>query len=126
MEAAIAVAKDRSKGELRLWQRWEDACRLEGARATTADVTGGDDNHARRRRQVQLEGGGAAIEGGGGGGGAHRRRSQCRRTAGTGSAGWTPAGCRSLSQREDEDDAATVMLQCSTSIFATMLVPAVK
>ena len=31
-----------------------------------------------------------------------------------------------LSRREDEDDTAIVMLQCSTSIIATVLVPAVK
>ena len=52
MEAAIAVAKDRSKGELRLWQRWEDARRLEGAGATTADGTGGHDEGGKCNRRV--------------------------------------------------------------------------
>ena len=43
-EAAIAAAKDRSKGELWLQQCWEDALRRrEGAGATTADGTGGHD-----------------------------------------------------------------------------------
>ena len=79
---------------------------------------------AAMMRVVQPEGAGAAIEGGGGGGGAHRRRSQWRRTTvGTGSAGWTPAGCRSLSQREDEEeDAATVL----PSIIATVPVTSFK
>ena len=93
----------------------------------TADGTGGHEDHVRRRREVQPEGGGAAIEGGGGGGGA--RRGGGRSGEGPpapGAPGGRPAGCRSLSQREDEDDAATVMLQCSTSIIATVLVPAVK
>ena len=40
-EAAIAAAKDRSKGELRLRQRQEDARRLEGAAATTTTRTEG-------------------------------------------------------------------------------------
>ena len=43
-EAAIAAAKDRSKRELWLQQRREDALgRREGAGATTADGTGGHD-----------------------------------------------------------------------------------
>ena len=70
-EAAIAAAKDRSKGELRLQQCREDARRRqEGAGVTMADGTGGHDDHAHRRWQVQPDGGGAAIEGGAGGGGA--------------------------------------------------------
>ena len=39
-EAAIAAAKDRSKGELRLRQRREYTRRLEGARATTTRAEG--------------------------------------------------------------------------------------
>ena len=76
-EAAIAAAKDQSKGELRLQQCREDARRRrEGAGVTTADGTGGHDDHARRRWQVQPEGGGAAIEGGAGGGGERRGGSR--------------------------------------------------
>ena len=89
-EAAITTAKDRSKGELRLRQRREDARRFEGVGAMTADRTSGDDDHARRRRQVQLEGCGAGIEGGGGGGGrvevavaAAKNRRRRRRRVGT-------------------------------------------
>ena len=56
-EAAIAAAKDRSKGELRLRQRWEYARRLEGAGATTADGTDGDDDHVRTQKAPSAAGG---------------------------------------------------------------------
>ena len=52
-EAAIAAAKDRSKRELWLQQRREDALgRREGAGATTADGTGGHDEGGKCNRRV--------------------------------------------------------------------------
>jgi hypothetical protein len=90
--------------ELRLRQRQEDARRLDGAGATTADGTGGDVDqatYARRRRQVQPEGGGAAVEGRGGGGGARRGggRSGEGPPAPGAPAGRPPAAAASRSER---------------------------
>ena len=95
-EAAIAAAKDRSKGELWLQQRREDALRRrEGAGATTAD------GPAAMMRVAQPEGAGAAIEGGAGGGGV--RSGGSRSGAGPPSseapAGRPPAAAASRSGR---------------------------